>query len=363
MSTTLRKYDVFLSFRGIDTRRSFISFFYKELDQSNIRTFKDDKDLESGDRISPELIRAIEESRFAVVVVSVNYTASPWCLEELVKIMDLEKEKKIKVMPIFYGVNPSDVRWQIGAVAEHFEKHKDRYVPEKVRSWIQALENLASISGNCSCEWEDDSKMVDEITDKISKKLMIGKPKRSGSKLVEIERHMKNIRRKLDLNSNKSVRVLGIWARGSNCRSALAKFVYDNISQHFQSHCFLESMKRVSQDRHMSHLRDEFLGKIQGENRRVLLVVDDVNKLEQLDALADDFNNFGQGSIVIITTQDKQLLNSAKIDLVYEVELLRFKNVRKLFRQVAFNERVESVLFKATKWLGYLCGESGYEKV
>lgn len=222
---------------------------------------------------------------------------------------------------------------------------------------------------------EDDSKMVDEITDRISKELMIDTTRRNGSDLEGIAAHMKALHRLLNLNSKKSVRVIGIWARGYNGRSALAKFVYQNICQHFDSHCFLESVKRISQDRHMSHLHEEFMIRIQGEclsklrlkNQKVLLVADDVNKLEQLDALAEDFNCFGPGSIVIITTQDKQLLISSGIKLVYEVELLRFQNVRGLFRQLAFREKDISAAFElsldratnvAMEWLGCLCGRS-----
>ncbi|KAL1193475.1 Toll/interleukin-1 receptor-like protein [Cardamine amara subsp. amara] len=365
MSTTHRKYDVFLSFRGLDTRRNFISFFYRELVRSNIQTFKDDMDLESGRRISPELKRAIEESKFAVVVVSENYTASPWCLEELVEIMDLEENGLIEVIPIFYGVDPSHVRRQIEDVAKHFKKHEGRedQDPEKVLSWRQALTKLADLSGYCACEsckWADEWEMVNEITDKISKRLMIAKPRRNGNKLEEIDTHMEALYQLLNLNSNQSVRVIGIWARGGNGRTAFAKFVYESISQHFQSHCFLESVKRISQDRHMSHLHQEFLEKIQGEysnksmlkKQKVLLVADDANKLEQLDALADDFNCFGPGSIVIITTQDKQLLNSYGITLVYEVDLkfqndlLRqpaFKRIGVLCRQLSFKKRDEMV--------------------
>ncbi|KAL1217628.1 TMV resistance protein N [Cardamine amara subsp. amara] len=354
MSTTDRKYDVFLSFRGFDTRCNFVSFFYKELNRCNIQTFKDDKDLKSGQRISSVLNSAIEESRFAVVVVSKKYTASRWCLEELVKIMDLQKEDKIEVIPIFYGVKPADVRWQIEVVAEHFEKHEGRVDVdlEKVASWRQALIDLAAISGYCSSNWKDDSEMIDEVTDTISKRLLIAKPRRSGSKLEGIDTHMEAIRQKLDLKSNKSVRMFGIWARGGNSRSALAKFVYDNISQHFQCHCFLENVKNISQDRHMPHLRREFLKKIQGNysstsrlknQKEVLLVADDVNKVEQIEALAEEFSNFGPGSVVIITTQDKQLLDSANIKLVYEVDLLKFQNVGDLFRQSAFKERVNEL--------------------
>ncbi|XP_023643023.1 toll/interleukin-1 receptor-like protein isoform X2 [Capsella rubella] len=312
---TLHKFDAFLSFRGIDTRRNFISFLYKELTRRNIRTFKDDNELERGRRISPELIRAIEESKFAVVVVSENYAASPWCLQELVKIMDFENKGSITVMPIFYGVDPCHVRRQIGLVDEQFKKHEAREDHEKVLSWRQALTNLASISGDCSWKWEDDSKMVDAIADKISKKLMIDTTRSNGSDLEGIDAHMKALHRLLDLNSKKTVRVIGIWARGGKGRSALAKFVYQNICQHFESHCFLESVKRISQDCHMSQCHEEFILRNQGErlrnlrlkNQKVLLVADDVNKLEQLDALAEDFNCFSPGSVVIITTQDRQI--------------------------------------------------------
>ncbi|KAG7586845.1 Toll/interleukin-1 receptor homology (TIR) domain [Arabidopsis thaliana x Arabidopsis arenosa] len=373
-SATATKYDVFLSFRGLDTRRNFISFLYKEFVRRNIRTFKDDKELENGRRISPELKRAIEESKFAVVVVSVNYAASPWCLDELVKIMDFENKGSITVMPIFYGVDPCHLRRQSGDVAEQFKKHEAREEDlDKVASWRRALTNLASISGDCSLKCEDESKLVDEIADKISKKLMIVTTIRNGSNLVGIDTHMKALNRKLDLNSNKGLRVVGIWARGYNGRSALAKYVYQNICQHFDSHCFLGSVKRISHGRHLSHLHEEFLIRIQGskqnlKDQKVLLVADDVNKLEQLDALAEDFNGFGPGSVVIITTQDKQLFVSAGIKLVYEVELLRFQKVCELIRTFAFKKRDISAAFKlvyyratnlATRWSGCLSGRSG----
>ncbi|RID55922.1 hypothetical protein BRARA_G03158 [Brassica rapa] len=373
---TIPKYDVFLSFRGLDTRRNFISFLYKELVRRNIRTFKDDKELESGQEISPELERAIEESKFAVVVISANYAASTWCLQELVKIMDFVNKGSLTVIPVFHGVEPCHVRWQTGEVAVQFKKHK-REDLEKVLSWRQALTDLVNISGVCTLNWEDDSMMVDEIARRISTWIATTrKPTRTGSNLVGIDVHMKAVSRLLDLNSsNKSVRVIGIWGRGGNGRSALAEFVYKNICQHFESHCFLENVKRISQDRHMSHLHQEVLKRVQLEsnsNQKVLLVANEVTKLEQLDALAEDFSCFGPGSIVIITTQDKQLLVSAGIKLVYEAELLTFQKVRELLRQFGFIVReraIESVLCKGTnlamKWLGCcLCvRRSGYRKV
>lgn len=150
---TLQKYDVFLSFRGPDTRRNFISFLYNDLVRKNIRTFIDDRELEFGQRISSELLLAIEKSRFAVVVVSKNYAESSWCLDELVKIMDLVEKGLIIVIPIFYGVDPSHVRRQIGVVLKQFKKHGKRESIERVKSWKEALTNLASRSGACSKDW------------------------------------------------------------------------------------------------------------------------------------------------------------------------------------------------------------------
>ena len=75
-------YDVFLSFRGEDTRKSFVDHLRNALHQRGITTFRDDsdRDLPRGKSISPELMRAIEESRYVLVIFSENYASSTWCL-------------------------------------------------------------------------------------------------------------------------------------------------------------------------------------------------------------------------------------------------------------------------------------------
>ena len=166
---------------------------------------------------------------------------------------------------------------------------------------------------------------------------------------------MKELYPLLDLNSNEGVQVSGIWGRGSKGRSAFAKHVYENISPNFEAHCFLEDVRSIS-----LHLQEEeLLSKMQGEvlmstksshmcldaikarlgNRKVLLVANDVDKIEQLEALGEEFSWFGHGSRVVITTQDRQLLSSWGVKSVYEVELLKCYEVRKLFRSEAFKQR------------------------
>ncbi|XP_075099498.1 disease resistance protein Roq1-like [Nicotiana tabacum] len=98
------KNGVFLSFRGEDTRKTCLGHLYYALKHRGIHTFKDDIRLERGKSIPPELVKAIEQSRFAIVVFSKNYATSAWCLDELAKIMKCKKELGQTV----YDMDPSD---------------------------------------------------------------------------------------------------------------------------------------------------------------------------------------------------------------------------------------------------------------
>ncbi|WMV53216.1 hypothetical protein MTR67_046601 [Solanum verrucosum] len=146
------KYDVFLSFRGEDTLRNFTSYLYQGLKNKGILTFLDDNRLENGDSLSKELVKAIEESRVAVIIFSKNYATSRWCLNELVKIMECTEKNGQLVMPVFYDVEPSDVRNQTGSFAEAFAEHEKMYNNDiegmqKVKGWRSALTAAANIVG------------------------------------------------------------------------------------------------------------------------------------------------------------------------------------------------------------------------
>ena len=143
------KYDVFLSFRGEDTRTSFTDHLYVALKQRGIVTFRDEENLEIGKSISPELLKAIKESRFAIVILSRNFASSTWCLDELTKIIGCLKEMTTTVVPIFYDVDPSDVRKQTGTFVQAFFEHEERFKDnmEKVHTWRAALREVANLKG------------------------------------------------------------------------------------------------------------------------------------------------------------------------------------------------------------------------
>ena len=145
--TSQWKHDVFLSFCGVDTRRSFTDHLLAALKRNGILTFKDDEGLDGGKSILSELLKAIEESRFAIIIFSKNYASSRWCLDELAEIVRCREEKGLTILPIFYDVNPSDVRKQAGTFGQAFNKHEDKENIKKVETWRDALKEVANISG------------------------------------------------------------------------------------------------------------------------------------------------------------------------------------------------------------------------
>ncbi|KAI3516404.1 hypothetical protein L1887_15319 [Cichorium endivia] len=136
------KYHVFLSFRGEDTRKTFVDHLYFVLEQRGFYTYKDDEKLRRGELIGPSLLKAIEESQIVVVIFSENYANSSWCLDELACIMKCKETKGQIVMPIFYNacynVDPSELRKQkqkYGSAVAKFELENKN----KVKSLSQAI--------------------------------------------------------------------------------------------------------------------------------------------------------------------------------------------------------------------------------
>ena len=139
------KYDVFLSFRGEDTRKNFVDHLYYALKQKGVVTYKDDENIEKGKRINEQLIKSIEDSRCYIIVFSKNYASSSWCLDELVKIMECQKMTEHTAYPIFYDVQPTEIRKQIGAVKDAFAENKKK---EAAGKWRKAMEEAAGLAGS-----------------------------------------------------------------------------------------------------------------------------------------------------------------------------------------------------------------------
>ncbi|TYG96264.1 hypothetical protein ES288_A11G335500v1 [Gossypium darwinii] len=337
-------YDVFLSFRGEDTRNGFVSHLYKDLCRKKIQVFIDDEGLPRGDEISGALLTAIEGSRVSVIVFSKNYASSRWCLDKLVKIMDCKKLKQhYLVVPVFYGVDPSDVRKQRGSFGDAIANHEEnlKHDVEKVKSWRSALTSAANLSGWDSHVTRPDSTLVDKIVKDVLKKLNRGTSSANLEGLVGVERRMQKV---------------CIWGMGGTGKTTLAEAIFYHVLDGFQSYFFLANVRESADQGTLFQLRQKLFSTIlEDENldistptiipsfvkdrlsrKRILLVCDDVSKSSQLEYLFGGSNRLGPGSRVIITTRDKQVLIQYGIDLIYKVEELDRDESVQLFCQCAF---------------------------
>ena len=143
------KYDVFISFRGPDTRNTFVSHLHGHLSRKGISTFKDDKSLQKGESLSHQLLQAIQDSRLSIVVFSKDYASSTWCLDEMAAIDESGGTLKQGVFPVFYDIDPSHVRKQSGVYEDAFVLHAElfKHNPDKVSRWKRAMTSLAGSAG------------------------------------------------------------------------------------------------------------------------------------------------------------------------------------------------------------------------
>ncbi|KAB2602763.1 TMV resistance protein N-like [Pyrus ussuriensis x Pyrus communis] len=324
-SSKLLKYDVFLSFRGEDTRYGFSGHLHAAL-------------KDGGEEIKEELFQTIEESRISIIVFSKRYADSSWCLDELVKIMECRDERGREILPVFYDGNPSDVRKQGGCLVQAFQNHEDGILEEKddkeerVKQWREALTRAAKLSGH----------------------------------------HLQNG------GGSNDVKMVGILGMGGLGKTTAAKAIYNKIHHSFQFKCFLANVRDITSQHDLLYLQQKFVSDILRhaksqiissvdagipvikhhlQRRRILVIIDNVDKVEQLNAIVGNCDWFGPGSIIIITTRDDHLLNQRKVNMRYPARLMNKEEALELFSWHTFDNSCpnEEYLELSKKVVSY-CG-------
>ncbi|XP_018717468.2 disease resistance protein RUN1-like [Eucalyptus grandis] len=346
-------YEVFLSFRGVDTRRGFSDYLYCSLVDVGIRVFRDDDELREGESLSEDLIRAIRNSNVLIPIISVNYASSKWCLDELIEMMKSKNCSGHIVLPIFYKVEPTDVRDQKGQFGEAFHYSGRNFDQKSTKEWKQALIEVSSLPG-----WQFANGPVEELIKSVVQKVLNELKKAVNldipENLVGIDRHVEEVMKLINKCSGATLCV-GIYGMGGIGKTTLVNVIYNKLLNQFEHCSFIADIRESCNRNDIRYLQNQLINDILQRNIRlhnkdhgihiissklkdmkVLIILDDLETTDQLAALAGNLEWFGSGSRIFVTTRNGSVLDRAGVDIKYKHEEMGMEQALILFSRHAF---------------------------
>ncbi|XP_076900002.1 TMV resistance protein N-like isoform X1 [Bidens hawaiensis] len=351
------KNDVIISYSFEDIGKTFISHLRAALIRNSF-AISDHTMLPVGQDMRLELLKAIEESEMYIVVFSPHYASSVRNLDELVDIMDSShKLDERKVVPVFYKVEPSDVRSQQGPFIEAFQAHHTdtNLDPERVKRWRHALKEVGQLSG-LPLQHGDEAKFILEIVDELEK-MQRPQELHVTDHPIGIGSRAKELISTLRLDQKDRVLVVAVFGFGGIGKTTVVKEAFNRIAPSFDLSCFLADIHYICQapswkvklpkalisclthEKRFSIMsnHNEGVTKIRRlvSRRKVLLVLDDVDNFQQLESLGIYPKWFYEGSRIIVTTRDKRSLGSIPY-VPYQTMLLNRRESLNLFIRLMF---------------------------
>ncbi|KAH9288602.1 hypothetical protein KI387_032719, partial [Taxus chinensis] len=361
-----RLYDVFINHRGPDVKDTLATQLYISLQELGIRAFLDSKEKELGDSFSSTIETAIRSAAVHIAIFSKNYAESPWCLVELVLML----QSKAKIVPVFYDVQPGELRHiEKGVYADAFTNYekKSRYL-QKLKEWKEALQSVSFLTGE---EFNGDCKnivsAVQKELERLKPKLPVAKYPVGLHKLVqdfekecldELVDDFESQCRMSEEGKDKP-KIVGIFGMGGIGKTTLSKELFNRKRSQYSRRCFLFDVREAYVKREVPSLQMQLVKNIFGENPSdfksidqgasyiedcitrnndlsFLVILDDIDHAEQLDAFSSIHKS--RNSLVIVTTRDVGVLVSTGITTGYNLKGMDRAAAKELFCWHAFQQ-------------------------
>ncbi|XP_068479016.1 disease resistance protein RPP4-like [Phaseolus vulgaris] len=144
-----RMYDVLINFNGEDIQRKFVSHLDSALSAVGLTTFLHHHNADNPIHMQQPILNP---SRVAIVVFTTAYSQSAWCLHQLEQIIKSHQTYCRHVLPVYYEIQPSDVRLQKGDFGKAFKATAEQAfsgqeLEDGMSRWSHALTKAANLFG------------------------------------------------------------------------------------------------------------------------------------------------------------------------------------------------------------------------
>ncbi|CAM6028769.1 unnamed protein product [Sphagnum balticum] len=345
-------FDVFLNHRGPDVKQNFAAHLHQALQEAGCRPFLDMQSLEKGQHGQKKIYEALRCASVHVAVFSKHYADSNYCLDELCAML----ESKKLIIAVFYDVSPSVLRCDDpdGPYTKALNIHGRRSVWE-VKKWKDALHMAAELNGFKLDDYNgDEAELKTAIVSKVRDHLRASQLPPVAPYQVGLKETSKELIETLN-RMEKVVGILSLVGMGGIGKTTLAEEIYrcfqkndtfekKSILMNVRESAILDLQKQLARDLFKKDVRSR--GEFneccnRGMDRKVLIVIDDIDQKGQFDELIPNINKLCPGSRVIITSRDSNVVNNIMNNgnceyLRHEMALLSTTDSTHLFNWHAF---------------------------
>ncbi|KAK8464556.1 hypothetical protein PHAVU_010G024250 [Phaseolus vulgaris] len=347
-----RKYDVLINFNGEEIQRKFVSHLDSALSAVGFTTFLHHPNAHNPLHFQQPILNL---SRVAIVVFTTAYSQSAWCLHQLQQIIKWHQTYCRHVLPVYYEIQPSDVRLQMGDFGKAFKATAEQAFSEQelehgMSMWSRALTKAANLFGWDESNYRSDAELVHKIV-----KTVLHLPVLSATQFpVGLQSHVQYLIG--TIQNNTEVYTIGITGAGGSGKTTLAKAIYNQLSATFTEKSFIEDIAHLSETRSNIRLDEQLLLDVlktkveipsnemerrmireRLSGKRVLIVLDDVPEFDA-SLVWKCVEWFSGGTVIIITTRDVDLPRILQVDSVFRLKLMDEDESLELLSWHAFGE-------------------------